>query len=42
MNDDWIETTLGEVGVFVNGYPFKPDQLAGSTLPVIRIKSARG
>jgi len=38
MNDQWVETTLGEAAQFVNGYAFKPADLAGSSLPVIRIK----
>ena len=38
MSDDWVETTLGDVADFTNGYPFKPAQLQGSSLPVIRIK----
>lgn len=38
MSEGWEATTLGEVAEFTNGFPFKPHQLAGSTLPVIRIK----
>ena len=38
MTDEWVETTLGDVGEFINGYPFKPAELSGSKLPVIRIK----
>jgi len=38
MSDEWVETTLGEVAHFTNGYPFKPDDLQGTKLPVIRIK----
>lgn len=38
MNDEWVETTLGEVADFTNGYPFKPADLHGTTLPVIRIR----
>lgn len=38
MNEDWVEATLGDVANFVNGYPFKPEHLNGSQLPVIRIK----
>lgn len=32
------ETTLGEVAKFQNGYPFKPAELTGVGLPVVRIK----
>lgn len=38
MSDDWVQTTLGKVAEFVNGYPFKPNQLSGTRTPVIRIK----
>jgi len=38
MSDEWVETTLGEVANYINGYPFKPADLSGSRLPVIRIK----
>lgn len=38
MNEDWVETTLGSVAHFVNGYPFKPADLDGVGLPVIRIR----
>jgi type I restriction enzyme S subunit len=38
MGEQWAETTLGNVADFVNGYPFKPADLAGLTYPVIRIK----
>ena len=36
--DDWQETTLGELADYHNGFPFKPEHLTGSTLPVIRIR----
>ena len=36
--DEWIGTTLGEVADYQNGYPFKPAELGGDGLPVIRIK----
>ncbi len=35
---EWREATLGDVASFVNGYPFKPRELSGRGLPVIRIK----
>jgi restriction endonuclease S subunit len=38
MSDEWAETTLGEVADYINGYPFKPADLNGSQIPVIRIK----
>jgi type I restriction enzyme S subunit len=38
MRDGWIETTLGEIADYINGYPFKPDDLGDQGLPVIRIK----
>lgn len=38
MSDECVETTLGEVADFTNGFPFKPADLHGTTLPVIRIK----
>lgn len=38
MSEQWITVTLGEVADFINGYPFKPDELTGRGLPVIRIK----
>lgn len=33
-----METTLGKVGTFTNGFPFKPGDLNGATFPVVRIK----
>jgi len=36
--DDWIETTLGEIAEYINGYPFKPEDLGEEGTPVIRIK----
>jgi restriction endonuclease S subunit len=36
--DDWVETTLGGIAEYINGYPFKPEDLGMSGLPVIRIK----
>lgn len=36
--NDWQATTLGEVAHYQNGFPFKPEHLAGSALPVIRIR----
>lgn len=36
--NDWQVTTLGEVADYQNGFPFKPEHLAGSALPVIRIR----
>jgi hypothetical protein len=38
MNEEWEDTTLGEVAAFTNGFAFKPEHLSGSHLPVIRIK----
>jgi len=38
MRDDWLETTLGEVADYINGYPFKPAELGNTGTPVIRIK----
>lgn len=38
MRDGWTETTLGGIADFINGYPFKPEQLGQTGLPVIRIK----
>ena len=38
MRKGWIETTLGEIADYINGYPFKPDDLGDQGLPVIRIK----
>lgn len=38
MPSDWTETTLGSVGHFQNGYPFKPAELGDEGLPVIRIR----
>jgi restriction endonuclease S subunit len=36
--DDWTETTLGEIAEYINGYPFKPEDLGVEGTPVIRIK----
>ena len=36
--DDWVETTLGDVADYINGFPFKPSDLGTEGLPVIRIK----
>ena len=36
--NDWQVTTLGDVADYQNGFPFKPEHLAGSVLPVIRIR----
>jgi type I restriction enzyme S subunit len=38
MREGWVETTLGDVAEYVNGYPFKPEELGDEGLPVIRIK----
>jgi type I restriction enzyme S subunit len=38
MPDRWVETTLGQVAEFHNGYPFKPAELTGRGRPVVRIK----
>lgn len=38
MRDGWIETTLGEIADYQNGYAFKPADLGSQGLPVIRIK----
>lgn len=35
---EWVNTTLDELATFQNGYPFKPADLDGSMMPVIRIK----
>jgi type I restriction enzyme S subunit len=35
---DWVQTTLGDVADYVNGFPFKPSDLGDFGLPVIRIK----
>lgn len=37
-DDAWLERPLGELADFINGYPFKPADLKGTRLPVIRIK----
>lgn len=34
----WEMTTLGELATFQNGYAFKPAELGGTAMPVIRIK----
>lgn len=36
--NDWQTTTLGELADYQNGFAFKPEHLAGSALPVIRIR----
>lgn len=36
--NDWTATTFGKVARYQNGYPFKPAELNGAGLPVIRIK----
>ena len=36
--DGWTETTLGEIAEYINGYPFKPEELGEEGTPVIRIK----
>jgi restriction endonuclease S subunit len=36
--EGWVETTLGGIAEYINGYPFKPEDLGLSGLPVIRIK----
>jgi|GEM_PF-1542296 len=38
MRDDWDAVTFRDIADFTNGYPFKPADLQGSSLPVIRIK----
>ncbi len=38
MIEGWTETTLGQVADYHNGYPFKPSDLTGRGLPVVRIK----
>ena len=38
MPEGWEATTLGDVADYQNGYPFKPAELGGDGLPVIRIK----
>jgi len=38
MREGWVQTTLGDVAEYVNGYPFKPEELGDEGLPVIRIK----
>lgn len=38
MPERWVETTLGQVAEFHNGYPFKPSELTGRGRPVVRIK----
>lgn len=38
MRRGWIKTTLGAVAEYVNGFPFKPEQLSETGTPVIRIK----
>jgi type I restriction enzyme, S subunit len=38
MRERWVETTLGQVAEFHNGYPFKPSELTGRGHPVVRIK----
>ena len=38
MRDGWVETTLGEIADYINGYPFKPSDLGDEGYPVIRIK----
>ena len=38
MRDNWTETTLGEIAEYINGYPFKPEDLGEEGTPVIRIK----
>jgi type I restriction enzyme S subunit len=38
MRDSWTETTLGQIADYINGYPFKPDDLGDEGTPVIRIK----
>ncbi|MET3705871.1 restriction endonuclease S subunit [Arthrobacter sp. UYEF6] len=38
MHEDWKPTTIGNLATFDNGYPFKPTELDGNGLPVIRIK----
>jgi restriction endonuclease S subunit len=38
MREGWAQTTLGDVAEYVNGYPFKPEELGDEGLPVIRIK----
>ena len=36
--DNWTETTLGDIAEYVNGFPFKPEDLGEEGTPVIRIK----
>lgn len=36
--DDWTETTLGNIAEYVNGFPFRPEDLGEQGTPVIRIK----
>jgi restriction endonuclease S subunit len=38
VGDNWVETTLGEIADYINGFPFKPSDLGDEGLPVIRIK----
>lgn len=34
----WINKSLGDLGDYINGYPFSPGQLGGDGIPVIRIQ----
>jgi type I restriction enzyme S subunit len=36
--EGWIETTLGDIAEYINGYPFKPGDLGDDGTAVIRIK----
>jgi type I restriction enzyme S subunit len=38
MRDSWTEVTLGDIAEYVNGFPFKPEDLGEEGTPVIRIK----
>ena len=38
VKSDWTESTLEDIADFINGYPFKPDELGSHGKPVIRIR----
>jgi type I restriction enzyme S subunit len=42
MPVDWKQTGLGSLGIYLNGYAFKPSDLTLDGIPVIKIKEING
>ena len=40
--EDWVETSLGEIGEYINGRAFRPMEWSKSGLRIIRIQDLTG